>query len=86
MGETKESPEFHRLGPFTVSLYHYYISPMEHGWNWRVSGRVGNDEPFKTKTDAKWDLCQNIWELISPLRLWAQKRKKAHDARRKDSD
>ena len=83
---TRPTPFMKKLGPFTVSVYWYEIPGMESGWRWTVSGRVGSDEPFETMNDAKWDLSANIWELVKPLRLFAQQQRKKDDSRPEDSD
>ena len=88
VGDTEEShrPFMVQLGPFQVSIYYYSIPGLESGWQWRVSGRAGSNEPFKTMNDAKWDLAHNIWDMVSPLRLFAEKQKrKGRDSSAEDS-
>ncbi len=72
----KPTPFMVRLGPFTVSVYWYSVPGLEEGWAWRVAGRAISDEPFKTMDAAKWDLANQIWDIVSPLRIFANKMRK----------
>lgn len=45
------------------------------GWKWMVAGN--HQSPlYRTENDAKWALAKQVWDIVSPLRLFAEKMRK----------